>query len=108
MTIYPLKIILKLKKQPIFQQPKFKPPNCPNCERNIRLQFVKGYSCQNCEYIINKQKYQVDKKVRRQDHYFSTRLPYADRKIREIWMNMVNTAYDTTKDMIDKLQEVKG
>ena len=29
-------------KQPINQQPKFKPPNCPSCEQNIWLKFEKG------------------------------------------------------------------
>ena len=47
-------------------------------------------------------------KFLRQDHYFSTRLPYAKIKIRENWMNMVNTTYNTTEDMINKLQSSKG
>ena len=71
------------KKQPIIQQPKCKPPICPSCEQNIWLDFDKGYYCQNCEYFFNKEKHQIDKKVRRQDDYFSTRLPYANGKIRE-------------------------
>ena len=68
----------------------------------------KSYYCQNCEYIINKQKHQIDKKVLRQDHYFSNRLPYAIKKIREIFINMVNTTYNTTEDMINKLQQLKS
>ena len=47
------------------------------------------------------------KKVLRQDRDFSTRSIYADKKIRENWMNLVNTKYKTTEDMIDKLQEKK-
>ena len=48
-------------KQPITQQqPKL--PNCPSCKRNNWLEFDKGYYCKNCEYIINKQKHQIDKK----------------------------------------------
>ena len=66
------------------QQSTFKPTNCPSCKRNNWLEFDKGWYCQNCEYIINKPKYQIDKKICRQDHYFSTRLPYANKKIREI------------------------
>ena len=77
-------------KLPIIQQPKFKPPDCPSCKQSNWLEFDKGYYCQICEYIINKQKHQIDNKVRRQDHYFSTRLIYAKR-IREIWMTTVNT-----------------
>ena len=94
-------------KQPI-QHLKFKPPNCSSCKRNYWLQFDKGYYCQNCEHIINKQKHQIDKKVLRQDQYFSTRLPYADKKIRKIWMNMVNTTYNSSKKMINKLQSLRG
>ena len=40
--------------QSIQQQPKFKPPDSPNCERNNWLEVDKGYYCRNCEYIINK------------------------------------------------------
>ena len=83
-------------------------PNCPRCKRNNWLEFDKGYYCRNCEYIINKQKHQIDKKVRRQDHDFSTRLNYANQKMREIWMNLVNAIYSSTEDMIDKVQQLKG
>ena len=60
-------------KQPTQQQPKFNLPNCPSCKRNNWLEFNKGFYCQNCEYIIDKQKHQIDKRVRRQDtrsHFF--------------------------------------
>ena len=95
-------------KQPIQQQPKFILPNCPNCKRNNWLEFDKGYFCRNCEYIINKQKHQIDKKVLRQDRDFSTRLNCANKIMREIWMNMVNTSYNSTEHMILKLQEING
>ena len=49
-------------KQPVIQQQKFKPPSCPSCKRNNWLQFDKGYYSKNCEYIINKEKHQIDKK----------------------------------------------
>ena len=58
--------------------------------------------------LTNKDIKLIKKKVRRQDHNFSTRLNYANKKIREIWMNMVNTTYNSTEDMINKLQELKG
>ena len=93
--------------QPI-QQQKFKPPNCPNCKRNSWLENDEGYICKNCEHNINKQKHQIDKKVRRQDQCFSTRLPYADKKNREIYYSMVITTYNSTQEMIDKLQQLKG
>ena len=95
-------------KQPNIQQQKVKSPNCPSCKLNNWLEFDKGYYCTNCEYIINKQKHQIDKKVLRQSHDFSSRLNYANKKIRDIWMNMVKTAYTSSKDMIIKLQELKG
>ena len=53
----------KKNKQPsIHQQSKFKPPNSPSCKKNTWLEFDKGYYCKNCEYIINKQKHQIDEK----------------------------------------------
>ena len=90
----------------IQQQSKFKPPNCPSCKQNKWLEFDKGYYCKNCEYIINKQKHQIDKKILRQGYYFSTRLPHANKKIREIWMNMNNIIYNKTEDMINILQSL--
>ena len=95
-------------KQPIVQQQKFNPPNCPKCKQNNWLEFDKGYYCQNCEYIINKQKHQIDKKVRRQSHDFSSRLSYANKKIIEIYIKMVNTNYNSIDDMINKLHQLKG
>ena len=73
-------------KQPIIQQQKLKPPNCPSCKRNIWIEIDKGYYCTNCQNIIHKQKHQIDKKVLRQDHDFSSRLNYANKKIREIYI----------------------
>ena len=94
-------------KQPTQQQPKFKPPNCPSCKQNMWLELInKGFYCQNCEYIIDKQKHQNDKQVRRQDHNFSTRLPDANKRIREIYISLANP--NSTEDMIDKLQTLKG
>ena len=76
--------------------------------RDIFVIIDKDFYRTNCEYIINKQKHQIDKKVQRQERDFSTRLKYANKKIREIWMNMVNTTYNSTQDMIIKLQQLKG
>ena len=95
-------------KQSYTQQPSFTLPNCFTCTQNIWLEFDKGYYCRNCEKFIYKQKHPIDKKVLGQDHNFSTRLNYANKKIREIWLNMVNTTYDSTEDMNNKLQELKG
>ena len=82
-------------------------PNCPSCKQNKRIEFDKGYYCTNCEYIINKQRHQIDKKILRQDFDFSTRLYYANKKIREIYINMVNTNYNITEDKIIKLKELE-
>ena len=70
-------IIVKIcpkNKQPIIQQQKFTQPNYPSCMRNNWLKIDKRFDCKNCEYIINKQKHQIDKKVLRQDRDFSTRI----------------------------------
>ena len=92
-------------KHPIIQQ---QLPNCPCCKRNNWLEFDKGYYCQNCEYIINKQKHQIDKKFLRQKRDFSTRLNYVNKKVREIYINMVDTIYNSSEDIIIKLQSLKG
>ena len=95
-------------KQPILRQPNFTPSSCPSCKRNIYSEFDKGYFCQNCVYIVNIQKHQVDKKVRRQDNYFSTRMPYAKEKTRETYYSMVITTNNSTPEKIEKLQSLKG
>ena len=83
-------------------------PSCPSCKRNNWLEFDTGYYCKNCGYIINKQKYQIDKKVLRRCHDFSTRLNYANKKIKEIIYSLLVTKFNSTDDMIKKLQELKG
>ena len=65
-------------KQTIQQELKFISRICPCCTRNNWLQFDKGYYCQKCEYINNKQKQQIDKKFVKKDNLFSSRLPYAN------------------------------
>ena len=87
------------------KQRNFDSPNCPSCKRNTWLEFDKGYYCTNCEYIINKQKHQIDKKILRQDHDFSLRLNYSNKRIREIYINI---AYFSLDNVIDKLQQLKG
>ena len=92
--------------QPIIPQQQL--PNCPSCKRNNWLEFDKGYYCRNCEYIINKQKHQINKIVLRQKRGFSTRIIYANTKIRDIYRNMVNTNCNSTEDKTNKLQRLKG
>ena len=50
----------------------------------------------------------MDIRKLRQDHSFSNRLNYANKSIREIRMNVMNTTYITTEDVINKLQSVRG
>ena len=69
-------------KQLTQQQLKFKPPIFLSCKRNNWLEFEKAWVCQICDYIINKQRHQIDKEVLRQDHIFSTRSIYANKKDR--------------------------
>ena len=78
-------------KQSIIQQPKFKPTYCPSRQRNNWLEVEKDKYCQNCEYIFNNHKHQIDMKVLRQEHYFPTRLTYANEKTREKYYSMSNT-----------------
>ena len=80
--IYKLRINLKINNK-FVHQPKFKPPNCSTCRQKNWLEFDKSYYCKNCENNINKQKHQIDKKVRGQDHNFSTRLSHANKEVRE-------------------------
>ena len=58
--------------------------------------------------VFDTPKHQIDKEARRQDLFFSTKIPYASRKITEIFYSMTNTAYNSTADMVNKLQFLKG
>ena len=49
-------------KESITQQQKFKLLKRPTYKQNNWLEFDKGYYCKKREYIINKQKHQIDKK----------------------------------------------
>ena len=64
-------------KQANIHHPIFELPHCPSCKQNNWFEFNKSYYFQNDYCVINKQKHQVDKKVRRQDQNFSTTLPHA-------------------------------
>ena len=48
------------------------------------MAFDRGSFCQNWELLIVGQKHQRDK-IRVQDNYFSKRLPYAKRRIEEMF-----------------------
>ena len=50
------------KKQTFQQQPMFEQPKFPNDRRDNWLEISKRRYCHNCEYIINKQEHQIDKR----------------------------------------------
>ena len=56
--------------------------------------------------LLTNKNIRLIKKFLGQDHYLFIKLPYANKKPREIWMNMVNTTYNSTEDMIKKLQSI--
>ena len=58
--------------------------------------------------LLTNRNIRLIKKVPRQDRDFSNRLNFANEKIREIWMNMVNTNYNSAEDMINELQQLIG
>ena len=96
------------KKQTVIQKSKLKLLNCPSCKRNNWVENDKGWFCQICEYNINKQKHQIDKMVLGQDHNFSTRLRFADKNTRGKNFPLANIKYDTSQDMINKVEQLKG
>ena len=95
------------KEKPIIEKGKINLSFCPICEENW-VDFDRGYYCQNCEFIISKQKHQIDRKVLRQDKNFSTRLPCANKKMTEFHFFMVNIKYKSADDMIKSLQQLKA
>ena len=70
--------------------------------------MIKVIIAQIANILLTNRNIKLIKKIRRQDHDFSTRLNSSNKKIREAWMNMVNTTYNSTEDVIDKLQHLKG
>ena len=90
-------------KQQSKQLPKYKPADCPSCKRNKGLEFEKSYYCKNCEHFIDEHKHQIEEKILGQDHNFSTRLPYADERIREYGIELVITTCSSTRDMVNTL-----
>ena len=80
----------------------------PSCKQQNRVEFDKRYYYQFCAFIVNKQKHEMDKKNFRQDKKYSTRLPYANEKMRERYFFVKNTKHKTLEGMIHKLQFLKG
>ena len=70
------------------------------------LSFVTDITAKTVNIIIiNKNIKSI--KVRRQDDYFSKRLPSAGKKIREMYVSRMNIKYKTVEEMIKKLQKIK-
>ena len=72
------------------------------------IEFDKGWVGQIFIYIVKEQKHQIDKKVLRQYHKFSTRLPFSEKTIREINFSLAKAKYETTQDINDNLQQLKS
>ena len=58
---------------------------CPSCNRNAMVEYDEYYQCEVCDVIMNKTKQEMGKKVFRQSKNFSTRLPYGEKKLKEIY-----------------------
>ena len=73
-------------KNPRIEKPKIKLSFCPLCTRNNWTEYTHGCFCRTLEFDINtiKQRHVTDKKLHRQDRYFSSRLPYANKETREV------------------------
>ena len=78
----------------------------PQCKSRSRIEFHKEFYSQNYE-LISFWKNQIQKYLDKLTK-FSTRLPYAIRKIREIYFAMMNTEFRTIEDMIIELQNLEG
>ena len=59
---------------------------CPSCNRNAMIEYDEYYQCEVCDIIMNKTKQEMGKKVFRQSKNFSTRLPYGEKKLKEIYI----------------------
>ena len=81
---------------------------CPDFKQRSWIDFDKGYHCQNSQYINAKRKYQTDKRVRRKDGNFSTRPPYANKKMREIYFSTMNTKYKKGEELMNKGPKKNG
>ena len=54
---------------------------CASCKKRNLIELHGEYYCQNCEHTFYKQKHQIDRKVLGHDKSFSTRLPFANKKL---------------------------
>ena len=63
---------------------------CPSCGRNAMVEYDEYYQCEVCDTIMNKTKQQMGKKVFRQSKNFSKRSPYGEKKLKEIYHNMLS------------------
>ena len=69
------------------------------CKQRSWNEVDKRFYCDNCETFNIKQEHQIAKQELRQDKFFSTRMPYANKKIE---------LYKTKEVMINKIQKIKG
>ena len=69
--------------------------------------FDKGYYFSGFEFLLYRPRHQKEKKELRQDKKFSTRLPYVNKKLKGVFLSMMDTKYITIGDRIDNLQNLK-
>ena len=79
----------------------------PSCKNRNWVELDKDY-CPNYEFIINKPKLLIDRKLLEQGKDFSSRLPSANKKIRKVSFSTVKTKYNTTEDMNNIFQVLKS
>ena len=49
------------KKEPVIEEAKIFLPNCPSSRQNYSVELDRCYQCQYCDFIVNRQKHQIDK-----------------------------------------------
>ena len=70
--------------------------------------MIKVTTAKDVNILLTNENIKLIKKIFRQDRGCSTRLPYAKKKIREIYCSMANTKDNSTEELMKKVQESKG
>ena len=78
------------------------------CKQRNWIELDKGHFSPICEPNIIKRRHQIDQKASRQDKFFSTEVPNANKKTTEKYCSSMNTKYKTIERMILKLQSLEG
>ena len=73
---------------------------CPSCQRNALIEYPSHYQCEACDVFIQKSKPEINKKDLRKESFFGIRLPYADKKLKEIYYKLFQKNYTSYKDIL--------